>query len=172
MSLLVAAHKILGQLADLVNQISYEDFYRPSETLGGSTIGQHVRHTVEFFSCFKAGYSGGVVNYDKRAHDIYIECDKAFARECIDNIITFVSDCRGNHSLQLELAYNSEPDICEKVETSVRRELVYNIEHAVHHMAMIRIALREVAPYIRVADDFGIAASTARHRLDNTAHSR
>ena len=74
-----ACSDILGQLTDLVTQINEQDFIRPTETLGGSTIGQHIRHTLEFFICFENGYSVGVINYDKRAHDKLIESDKYIA---------------------------------------------------------------------------------------------
>jgi hypothetical protein len=42
--------------------------------------------------------------------------------------------------------------------------LVYNIEHAVHHMAIMKIGIREVADYINLPDNFGIAVSTLRYR--------
>lgn len=163
MYLIVAAARILNQLADMVNQISSEDFSRPSETLGGASIGKHVRHTLEFFLCFKTGCSEGIVNYDRRAHNVFIERDKAIALDGIQNMIDFVRGLKGNCLLQLEVGYNAQSDICETIDTSMMRELVYNIEHAVHHMAMIRIALREVASYIQVAENFGVAASTARY---------
>lgn len=172
MSLSESAQKILGQLAVLLDQISTGDYSRPSETLGGATIGQHIRHTLEFFSCLEAGCLSGVVNYEKRAHDMLLECDKAIALERIDSITAFVSELKGNRALLLELTYISEADLYERVDTSMLRELVYNVEHAIHHMAMIRMALREIAPDIIVDDDFGIAASTVRYRRKNAVHSQ
>jgi hypothetical protein len=50
------------------------------------------------------------------------------------------------------------------IETTATRELVYNIEHAVHHMAIMKIGVREIASYICLAPDFGIAASTIRYK--------
>jgi hypothetical protein len=56
------------------------------------------------------------------------------------------------------------------VETTALRELVYNIEHAVHHMAIMKIGVREIASYIGLSSDFGIAASTIRHK--ESVHTR
>jgi hypothetical protein len=64
----------------------------------------------------------------------------------------------------LELDYAVNPAEMQKVPTNFLRELVYNIEHAVHHMALIRIGVREVAPHITLPPDFGVAASTIRHQ--------
>ncbi len=49
------------------------------------------------------------------------------------------------------------------------RELIYNIEHAVHHMAIMKIGVLEVAPYVSMPLDFGVAVSTIRHKKSETA---
>ena len=42
-------------------------------------------------------------------------------------------------------------------------ELVYNIEHAVHHMAIIRIAVQHEFPDLALDDEFGYATSTLKY---------
>ena len=165
MTLSIAAIKILRQLAELVNQIQDSDFYRPSETLGGSTIGQHIRHTLEFFICYEAGYRDGILNYDRRPHDKLIENDKIVAMSAIRRAIGFIDRTHGNKPLKLEAGYDLARDEYITVDTNAQRELIYNIEHAVHHMAIIKIGVREVAPYINLEADFGVAASTLRHAM-------
>ena len=75
MQLKSACLAILGQLTDVIHQMDEKDFCKPSETLSKSTVGQHLRHTVEFFICLEQGFEKGVVNYDKRQHDKLIESD-------------------------------------------------------------------------------------------------
>ena len=164
MTLSDIAIRILSQLTDLIQQIQESDFSKPSATLSGSTIGQHVRHTLEFFLCFEAGYREGVVNYDRRARDTRIETDQQLALNTIRQIIAVLPHLEEHRPLVLKMAYDPMESECVSVSTNCLRELVYNIEHAVHHMAIIKIAVREMASYVSLDEDFGIAASTIRHR--------
>lgn len=163
MDLTQACANILGQLTDLVKQIRERDFVRPAETLSNSTIGQHLRHTLEFFLCFEKGYGSGIINYDKRAHDKLIESDKFMALGAIERIREFIFALT-EKPLRLEVGYDVDKDNFISIDTTATRELVYNIEHAVHHMAIIKIGVREIASYISLAPDFGIAASTIRYK--------
>lgn len=159
-----ACLQILTQLTDLVNQISEEDFTRPIASLGDSTIGQHLRHTLEFFICLQQGTEQGVINYDKRAHDKLIESDKFIALATLSRTSEFISRPHSDKVLKLEAGYDLDREDFVTIETNFLRELVYNIEHAVHHMAIMKIGVREIAPSIKLPHDFGIAASTIRYQ--------
>jgi len=163
MTLSQAATNILDQLADLVKQIHDTDFKRPSDILNGATIGQHIRHTIEFFLCFENGYMAGVINYDKRPHDKLIETNRELAQSAISKAQQFVTSLRQDRALKIEVGYDVDKEEYVVVDTNANRELVYNIEHAVHHMAIIKIGIRHVAPYVKLSRDFGIAASTLRY---------
>ncbi len=171
MNLSKAAINILNQLGDLVGQIQEEDFSKPSDTLSKSTIGQHIRHTLEFFICFESGFNRGVVNYDRRQHDKLIETDKFLALSAISKVIEFIKSLHEEKPLKLEVGYDLMREEFVEVDTNSTRELVYNIEHAVHHMAIIKIGMREIAPYVRLDYDFGIAASTLRFKEDSSSSS-
>lgn len=171
MILLKAATRILRQLADLVDQIQSPDYTRSSDILSGSTIGQHIRHTLEFFICFQRGLHGGIINYDKRLHDQVLESDKDVALTAIHDSLTFLSTVSENRHLILEAGYGAGKEGRVVVDTNTMRELVYNIEHAVHHMAIIRIGLREIAPYVKLSTDFGVAVSTIHFNPPETALS-
>lgn len=168
MNLNLACSYILRQLADLVDQIQPDDFARPVDSLSNSTIGQHVRHTLEFFLCFQKGCEQGIINYDKRAHDRLIESDKFIALAAFSRIQDFVDHLQ-DKKLTLEVGYDLVKEDFETIQTTATRELVYNIEHAVHHMAIIKIGVREVANYIKLPHDFGIAASTVRYHESATS---
>ena len=171
MNLSKACSYTLSQLADLINQIEEQDFTKPSEALGNSTIGQHLRHTLEFFICFENGFESGLINYDKRAHDKLIESDKFIALATINRIADFINNMQ-ERSLRLEVGYDLHSEDYITIDTTATRELVYNIEHAVHHMAIMKIGIREVARYITLPSDFGIAASTVRHKEKTVAAHR
>ncbi len=164
MQLLNACTTILNQLAHTIEQLKDADFAKPSAALGKSTIGQHTRHTLEFFICLEQGFKIGLVNYDKRAHDKLIETDKFIALNTINNIRDFICGQKEDQPLKLEVGYERDSESCLTIETNYFRELTYNIEHAVHHMAIMKIGLREVAPYVTFPPDFGVAVSTVRHQ--------
>lgn len=163
MNITKACANILSQLTDMVSQLTEQDFCKPIDTLGNSTLGQHLRHTLEFFICLEKGFEQGIINYDKRAHDRLIETDKFIALAVLSKINAFIETHRADKALKLEAAYDLDKEEFITIETNYLRELVYNIEHAVHHMALMKIGIRETAPYVSLANDFGIAASTIRH---------
>ncbi len=164
-----AGKTILTQLADVVNQITEEDFRKPSTALSRSTVGQHLRHTLEFFICLEQGYELGIVNYDKRIHNKAMENDKHIALHTISQIQDFVITNQGDKALKLEVGYEPDNEECVTVETNYLRELTYNIEHAVHHMAIMKIGIREVADYVKLPAGFGVAVSTLRYKENEMA---
>ena len=113
----------------------------------------------------------GLINYDKRAHDKLIESDKFLALASIGRISDFVNNLT-DKPLKLEVGYDLEHETFLTIDTTATRELVYNIEHAVHHMAIMKIGVREIASYVKLAPDFGVAASTIRYKENSvpTAH--
>ena len=50
------------------------------------------------------------------------------------------------------------------IESSFERELVYCLEHSIHHKALIKVALREYALTHLVSNSFGVAPSTLKSR--------
>jgi len=164
MSLTTACTNILSQLTNLIEQLNESDFVKPCASLGNSSIGQHIRHTLEFFICLERGHASGIINYDKRAHDKLIESDKYIALAVIARIREFVVSLPSETPLKLEVGYDLMKEDFTAIQTTTTRELVYNIEHAVHHMAIMKIGIREIASSISLPHDFGIAASTLRHK--------
>ena len=172
MQLKNACLTILDQLTEVVQQMDEKDFCKPSETLSNSTVGQHLRHTVEFFICLEQGFNKGLVNYDKREHVKLIESDKFLALAAIERIKEFVSHQNSDQVLQLEVGYERDSETYLTISTNYLRELTYNIEHAVHHMAIMKIGMREVAAYVKLPIDFGIAVSTIRYKESGMVTSR
>jgi len=167
MELIVAAHTILGQLNDVLVQINQHDYARPSSILNQATIGQHVRHTLEFFVCLHDGIDKGIVNYDNRSHDKLIERDRQQALALIETVKAQIAQVTENPTLQLEGSYQVDGDSFFIIPTTYHRELAYNIEHAIHHMALIKIGFQDNAPYVKLPAGFGVATSTIRHQKNH-----
>jgi len=159
-----AVDNVLSQLQNVVGQVNDSDFRKPVDILGGSTLGQHIRHTLEFFICLMEGQKSGIVNYDNRSHDSLIENDKVLTMDLLGRIQEFVLANPIDKSLTLEASYDPFSSQNDHVETTYRRELVYNIEHTIHHMAIIKIGVKAVCPYVKLPENFGVAASTIKYK--------
>ena len=152
---------VFAQLTHSLQQLSDEQYCRPGKALFNATIGQHVRHVIELFICLNEGYETGTVNYENRKRDTRIETDKSFACDLLEMIASNLD--KEDKNLLLEAAYDDESDDTIIVATNYYREIIYNLEHTVHHMALIRVGINEVAT-IDVPAGFGIASSTVKYR--------
>ena len=161
MQLQQAVNNVFVQLADTLQQLSPGEYIKPCNTLFNNTIGQHVRHIIELFQCLENGYDTNMVNYEKRARDIAIETDKDFAGELLTEIFRKLG--RPNKELVLEACYDEHSTTPITITTNYYREIAYNLEHTIHHMALIRVGITEVSG-IQLSDDFGVASSTVKYR--------
>jgi len=164
MELQIALNNVFGQLTEVIEQLDDEEFVCPVPSLNGATMGQHIRHTLEFFVCLKDGYESGFVNYDKREHAKEIEGSRINALKLISSLQLFLDEGPSDKRFILEASYNPESNSTQQVTTSFYRELVYNVEHAIHHMALVKVGLRELCPHIKIPSGFGIAVSTIKYR--------
>ncbi len=170
MELKHAVSNVLNQLSGLIKDIGEENFAKPVPALNNSTLGQHIRHTLEFFICLMDGYATGSVDYDKRRHDKNIEEDPKIAISVIEKIIYFLDRNPNDKAFKLAACYSTENDISEEVTTTYYRELVYNIEHAIHHMAILKIGVKELCPEVTLPEGFGVAVSTIKYQKQQTAN--
>ena len=160
MELVQAVQKVFGQLAASLCQLKPGVYVQPSPALSGHTIGQHVRHIIELFQCLENGYEQGLVNYEKRKRDLAIENDPALACRLLDKILVTLS--RPDRPLMLEASYGETSSLV--LSTNYYREIAYNLEHTIHHMALIRIGIRDNGSEQTLPEGYGIASSTLQHR--------
>ena len=161
MELQKAVQQVFLQLTDSLNQLQPDQYIHSCRNLSGNTIGQHVRHIIEMFQCLDAGYLKGEVDYENRKRDKQIETNKDFATDILNEISRQIS--RENKTLYLLTYYNELKDEPEKIITNYFREIAYNLEHTIHHMALIRVGLRELGD-LPVDDSYGVALSTLKYR--------
>lgn len=159
-----ACKDILTQLGYVVKNINDENFNQPIPLLSNSTIGQHIRHTLEFFTCLMDNVDNGEINYDQREHDKFIESDRAIASQVIENITDFLDTISSDQPLTLKANYSLNNDDLLEVKTNLYRELAYNIEHAIHHMAIIKIGVKELDTDLTLPPHFGVALSTIKYQ--------
>ena len=158
-----SVHTIFNQLEDYLVQLSDQQYCQKIDTLSGASIGQHVRHVVEMFVCLQDGLTSGIVNYENRKRDITIETSKESAFEVMKKINS--SLLNENKSLILEAGFDENDAELNKIPTNYFREIAYNLEHAIHHMALIKIGINEISE-IKLPEGYGVASSTIKYRKD------
>lgn len=149
----------LEDLRSVIGQLSDEEFMRPLSLLDGVSIGKHIRHTLEFHQCLFA--EGKVISYDKRARNGKLEEVREEAFSHIDDLGIRLRFVQLDRILNMSVQYGDHE---LQVTTSVQREMAFLIEHTVHHMAILRIALTACFPHVCYNPEFGYADSTIRFR--------
>lgn len=163
MELTKAVNNVFVQLDQVLERLTEEQFAKPCSTLFSNTIGQHVRHIIELFQCLENGYDMGIVNYEKRKRDSRIENDRIVAIEMLEDV--YLNLDKPDKPLILEACYDDLADSPVQIQTNYYREIAYNLEHTIHHMALIRVGLAEVAT-LQLPENFGVASSTVKYRKE------
>lgn len=167
MQLKLISINILDQLISVSEQLSDDEFRKPLETLSQNTIGKHIRHIIEFYDIMIIGNQTGEINYDQRSHDKVIEENRLLAVEKMNSLKIELEAIKEDRLLTLSANYDLRKDKSEEMRTSFFRELQYNIEHAIHHMAIIKIACLQAHPQLNLPENFGVAYSTIRYQSEN-----
>jgi uncharacterized damage-inducible protein DinB len=153
--------EILNQLIQVIDQLNDEQYAKSLTVLSGNSIGKHVRHIVEFFECLISGYENGLVDYDSRLRNVALENSRVTAIDYMKRISASISLFADKNLL---LACNYGDDTSITSHSSFNREVVYNVEHTIHHMAIIRIAVQEMFKSVSLPENFGIAYSTVKYQ--------
>lgn len=170
MNLLYVVADIFNKMELFLQPIDNQRYQQPLEIFNGSSLGQHTRHVIEFFQCLIHQCPAGKIDYAKRNRDQRLETETHFALQGIMEIKQALTKIDFQQPLDLISCYSQQETDFHLSSTTFERELVYNIEHAVHHMAMIRIGLQLVAPEIILPKDFGVARSTLNHSQKTSAN--
>jgi len=147
----------LNELKALLQRLNDSAFTQPISVFSGSTIGQHYRHLVEIYQCATLE-SRNSLNYNQRERNYLLESDLNFCSAQIDALILALSSLKN-----LDSPVTVYTDFGE-FNSSFQRELLYVLEHSIHHQALIKIGLMELGLSDLVSPDFGVAPSTKKFR--------
>lgn len=161
MTLENTSKKLLKQLSEVIIQLGLSEYSSPLPILSGASVGQHIRHILEFYSCLNQGALKSSVNYDKRERNTLLEQDTSYAIEQLKVVLEETSKKSLKQPLTLVACYSEEE---VQLKTTYERELAYNIEHAIHHMAIIKIGILALYPSFNFPEHFGVAYSTVKYQ--------
>jgi len=158
-----ASKQIIGQLIGLAENLADEKFTKPLPVLLNNSIGKHYRHVIEFYMVMFKGVHTGRINYDSRQHDPELEESRERCLAELKKISQHFNEPFWLDPMELTGSYSLDSDETFTLSTNAEREMVYNIEHAIHHMAIIRIAVTREFSEIQLEEEFGYAYSTLKH---------
>jgi len=158
-----ALTRSLDELADLLEATTDETYvWKPDGGVSGS-IGAHIRHVLDHVRVLVERPVQRTVTYDRRQRDTAIEHSRQDGISTLRRIayrLRAAMDAPHDEMLVLEaLVERDRPPIA--VTTSLARELVFVLQHTIHHQAIIAVLLHEIG--IATPAQFGYAPSTLAH---------
>jgi len=158
----------LAQGEALLDQLSDADYTRRLPVAFNACIGGHYRHCLDHFRSLIDAAAAGDLNYDHRERGTLIETDRFAA-------LNATRDLRDAYE-HLEPALLTRPFnvTCKTSYTTsgsqaspstVGREIMYSVAHAVHHYALIGFMAGVMG--LNLPAGFGIAPSTLKYQKDS-----
>jgi uncharacterized damage-inducible protein DinB len=150
----------LEDLADLLDRTSDFDYrWTPPGGVSGS-VGAHVRHVLDHVTALIAVDRGGTLTYDHRQRDAALEQSR---------LVGIAALARAATDLRVRIDYWTERPVALQaivrrggpalaIATSLGREVVFVLQHTIHHQALIALLLNERG--VTLPTQFGYAPST------------
>ena len=162
-----AIAEVLRQGESLLNSVSDGEYTRKLPNVFGSTVGEHYRHCLDHFQSFLQGLDADEIDYDHRERNPRIEKDRHFALAETQRILHgFASlsrpylDC----PINVRSTVNYGLDAAPSIGSTVGRELMYAVAHAIHHYALIAVMCGVLE--VPVPAGFGVAPSTLQYHAE------
>jgi len=162
-----AVLETLKQGEALLSELGNEIYTRKIPVAFSATIGGHYRHCLDHFRSLLDAAESGDLNYDQRERGTLVETDcfaaLAVTRELIDDYSALSEQCL-SRALTVTCKTSYAMSGSQISHSTVGREVMYSVAHAVHHYALISVmcGLMEVP----VPDGFGVAPSTLKHQRE------
>jgi hypothetical protein len=162
----------LMDLAALLEGTSDLDYLsRPDRGQSGS-VGAHVRHCLDHVRAVVDAAAGGVLSYDCRERDTAIEHNRTLGMHALRQRGAQLKALAGGPSdrpVRLQALVDAAGGTVE-VSSSLGRELVFVLQHTIHHQAIIGLLLATRG--IAIPPRFGYAPSTVRRQAERLACAR
>lgn len=155
------------QINQVIAQITPDDYRLALPEFEGGSLGQHFRHILEFFQCLEDGVRSGVVDYAARNRNPIYENNPDIAAAAFEAFSHALPTFNLAQNMQVRAEFGSDDRPC--YDSTVGRELLFVYDHAIHHLAIIKIGLICHFPQVQVEKDLGVSPSTikARAKMEN-----
>ena len=163
-------HSVLETLAQgelLLAQINDDDYTRKLPVAFNASIGGHYRHCLDHFRSLLNSATQGDLNYDQRERGTLTENDR-FAALNATHEIREKFERLDPIFLWRPLAVTCKTSYATRgaqvSQSTVGREIMYSVAHAVHHYALISVMGAIMG--LKMPPGFGIAPSTLKHQAE------
>ena len=162
--ILEATQAILLQAETLLHVLSQEVYTQKVPIVFNASIGGHIRHCLDHFTSLLRGMEQGLIDYDHRDREVRIESEPQFASDISRSIQLTLQSLKPERladrvTARCEVSYTQGDS--PQVRSTLGRELVYAVAHAIHHFALIRVMAHLLG--ITLPPQFGLAPSTLAH---------
>jgi hypothetical protein len=168
--LIDAAVQSLRQGEQLLSSISDEHYRCKLPEAFNASIGGHFRHCLDHFRILLDAVDSSELNYDHRERGTLVESDRFAALNATRELIEgFEAIDAGAMKRSVEVVCKtSYQTLNSQVATSsIGREIMYSVAHAVHHYALIGIMGGMMG--LTLPAGFGVAPSTLKHQHETAA---
>ena len=163
----------LQQGETLLTEISDETYTRRVPIAFNASVGGHYRHCLDHFRSLLDSATEGDLNYDHRERNTLIEKDRYAAlnatRELIEGYER-IDPAFVMRPLAVTCKTSYATDGSQVSPSTVGREIMYSVAHAVHHYALIGVMGGIMG--LQMPRGFGVAPSTLKHQATVAADVR
>lgn len=161
--------EVLRQGEVLLTEIADENYTRTVAVAFNASIGGHYRHCLDHFRTLLDVATAGDLNYDHRERGTLVETDRFAALNATREL------CKGYAKLNPVLLTRTLAVTCKTSystsgsqisPSTIGREIMYSVAHAVHHYALIGVMGRIMG--LQLPPGFGVAPSTLKHQAEAT----
>ena len=164
----------LLQAVELLGRLTDEQYTRKDLSLNTSSVGAHIRHTLDHYLRFLEGLEEGRIDYEARARGPRLENDRAFAieqiKETIQRVASLAASDADRRLMTCIEAGDRGVEELKWATSTVARELDFLLSHTIHHYGLIAIILR--IQHVEPGVEFGIAPSTLRYMQESISCAR
>jgi len=147
-----ASIKSLEKSIKLLSLLSNDKLANSNVSPYYSSVGSHIRHVLDFYSCIIYGYEDKYIDLTDRKRDQRIENSCDHALECTKKIIL---ELKYNLDLNRKVIVNDDLGLGSvEIEYSLASLLAQANSHTIHHYAIINYILDRLGINFE-DDDFG-----------------
>ena len=143
---------LISRLLTLIELLDNDRWKYEICSINNETIGRHYRHIADFYLQLIAGINSGYIDYDKRARNLSFEENIDFAKITLERIshdlaVSKIEDKVIRVNMNQSMGSGS-------MDSTIKRELMFVYDHAIHHAHIIQIAVSNEFPNLNFNDEF------------------